>query len=63
MGLCLTNAPYEATQHVCHDSLHDLFANRTAFIDRINLDPDALISRLWSKFDLDPDYEKLLFPS
>jgi hypothetical protein len=26
----------------------------------INLDPDAIISRLWPKFDLDPSYEKVL---
>ena len=32
-----------------------------AFIERINLDPDAMISRLWPRFALDPDYEKLLF--
>ena len=30
------------------------------FIDRINLDPEAIITRLWPKFDLDPDYEKVL---
>jgi transposase len=50
----------EVTQHFCHDSLPDLFDDCKAFIDRINLDPDAMISRLWPKFDLDPDYEKLL---
>jgi len=53
----------EVTQHFCHDSLHDLFVNCKALIERINLDPDAMISRLWPKFDLDPDYEKLLFPT
>ena len=53
----------EVTQHFCHDSLHDLFVNCKTFIERINLDPDAMISRLWPKFDLDPDYEKLLFPT
>lgn len=31
-----------------------------AFIARINLDPEALITRLWPKFELDPEYEKLL---
>jgi transposase len=50
----------EVTQHHCHASLHDLFVNCKAFIDRINLDPDAMIARLWPRFDLDPQYEKLL---
>lgn len=50
----------DVTQHICHDSLHDLFLDCKAFIERINLDPDAMISRLWPRFDLDPDYEKLL---
>jgi len=30
------------------------------FIDRINLDPEAIIFRLWPKFELDPAYEKVL---
>jgi transposase len=51
----------EVTQHVCHDSLQDLFRDCKAFIERINLDPTAMISRLWPRFELDPDYEKLLF--
>jgi transposase len=51
----------EVTQHFCHASLHDLFCDCTAFVERINLDPLAMISRLWPKFDLDPAYEKLLF--
>jgi transposase len=50
----------EVTQHYCHSSLHELFQDCQAFIDRINLDPIALITRLWPKFDLDPEYEKLL---
>ena len=53
----------EVTQHFCHVSLNDLFLDCKAFIDAINLDPIAMISRLWPKFDLDPDYEKLLFSS
>jgi transposase len=51
----------EVTQHFCHASLHHLFCHCKAFIERINLDPLAMITRLWPKFDLDPDYEKLLF--
>lgn len=50
----------EVTQHFCHASLHDLFLDCKDFIAHINLDPDAMISRLWPKFDLDPVYEKLL---
>lgn len=50
----------EVTQHFCHPSLHDLFTDCPAFIERINRDPDAMVSRLWPRFDLDPDYEKLL---
>jgi len=50
----------EVTQHYCHASLDELFHNCKAFIDRINRDPIAMIARLWPKFDLDPDYEKLL---
>ena len=30
------------------------------FINNINLEPDLLLKRLWSKFELDPDFEKLL---
>jgi transposase len=51
----------EVTQHFCHVSLHDLFLDCRAFIDAINLDPITMISRLWPRFELDPDYEKLLF--
>jgi len=50
----------EVTQHFCHVSLRDLFLDCKAFIDQINLDPLAMISRLWPRFDLNPDYEKLL---
>jgi transposase len=50
----------EVTQHFCHASLHDLFCDCKAFVERINSDPWAMISRLWPKFVLDPDYEKLL---
>ena len=53
----------EVTQHFCHDTLSDLFDDCVAFIDRINLDPVRVVSRLWPKFELDPDYEKLLVSS
>lgn len=50
----------EVTQHFCHESLDDLFTDCIAFIERINSEPDAMIRRLWPRFDLDPDHEKLL---
>jgi len=51
----------DLTQHHCYQYLYQLEYACLAFIDRINLDPDAIITRLWPKFDLDPEYEKLLF--
>lgn len=51
----------ELTQHHCYKYLYQLERACFDFIDRINLDPEAIITRLWPKFDLDPDYEKLLF--
>ena len=50
----------EVTQHFCHDTLSDLFDDCLAFIDQINLDPNRIVTRLWPKFELDPDHEKLL---
>ena len=50
----------EVTQHFCHESLDDLFTDCIAFVERINSEPDSMICRLWPRFDLDPDYEKLL---
>jgi len=50
----------DVSQHHCHASVRDLFLDCIAFIQRINLDPEQIISRLWPKFDLDPNYEKLL---
>ncbi len=51
----------DLTQHHCYKYLYQLERACFDFIDRINLDPDAIISRLWPKFDLDPSYEKVLF--
>lgn len=50
----------EVTQHYCHLTMTELFKACKHFIDTINQDPDQIISRLWPKFELDPDYEKLL---
>ena len=50
----------DLTRHHCYKYLYQLERACLDFIDRINLDPEAIISRLWPKFDLDPAYEKLL---
>lgn len=50
----------EVTQHHSYPNLRALFDACIAFIARINRDPLRIISRLWPKFDLDPNYEKLL---
>ena len=50
----------EVTRNHCHETMRELFDACKAFIDRINLDPQAIISRLWPKFELDPNVEKLL---
>lgn len=51
----------DLTQHHCYKYLYQLERACFDFIDRINLDPEAIITRLWPNFDLDPLYEKLLF--
>ena len=50
----------EVTQQHCHSSIAALSQACHAFIERINLEPNLLIKRLWPRFDLDPDFEKLL---
>jgi transposase len=50
----------DVTQLYCHPSVHALLLDCLAFLERINLDPELILKRLWPKFDLDPDYEKLL---
>ena len=50
----------EVTKNHCHESMRALFDACKAFIDRINTDPQSILSRLWPKFELDPDFEKLL---
>jgi len=51
----------DLSQHHCFKYLYQLELACRNFIDLINLDPQAIISRLWPKFSLDPAYEKLLF--
>ena len=50
----------DVTQNHCYATMRELFDACKAFIDRINADPLQIISRLWPKFELDPEFEKLL---
>jgi transposase len=50
----------EVTRNHCYHTMRELFDACKAFIARINTDPQAIISRLWPKFELDPEFEKLL---
>ncbi len=50
----------DVTQLCCHSSLRELFDACKAFIDRVNRNPLAMIDRLWPRFELDPEAEKLL---
>lgn len=50
----------ELTQNHCYSTMRELFDACKAFVNQINADPLQIISRLWPKFDLDPDFEKLL---
>lgn len=50
----------EVTRNHCHPSMRHLFDACKAFIDRINAHPYQVVTRLWPKFELDPEYEKLL---
>jgi transposase len=50
----------DVTQNYCHLTMHQLFPDCISFIDSINQDPEQILKRLWPKFDLDPEFEKLL---
>ena len=50
----------EVTRNFCHATLRNLFDACKAFIERINADPQQLVSRLWPRFELDPEFEKFL---
>ena len=50
----------EVTQNYCYNTMRELFDACNAFIASINADPLQLVSHLWPKFELDPEYEKLL---
>jgi transposase len=47
------------TQLKCYQSVTKLFEACLAFIEEINKDPAGIIRRLWPRFELDPEIEKL----
>lgn len=47
------------TQNTCYKTTRELFDACKSFVEKINKDPDAIISRLWPIFQLDPEKEKL----
>jgi transposase len=49
----------EVTQHVCHKTLEALFIACKEFIDTLNREPLKITQRLWPRFELDPQIEKL----
>ncbi|MEZ6138945.1 MAG: IS630 family transposase [Zavarzinella sp.] len=51
----------EVTQHCCFATLRDLFDACKGFIDTLNETPDEIIKRLWPRFEVDPQAEKLRF--
>lgn len=51
----------EVTQGICYPTMKALFEACKQFIDRINLDPLAMIQRLWPRCEIDPETEKLRF--
>ena len=53
----------DVTRGHCHASLKALRVACQEFIARINGDAQAVIDRLWPKFDLDPEYEAKLLIS
>ena len=51
----------EVTQLHCYPTLKALFDACKAFVETINKNPLDLINRLWPRFELDPEKEKLQF--
>jgi transposase len=51
------------TRGHCHCSLKALRAACQQFIAAINADPEAVVDRLWPKFELDPEHEAKLLVS
>jgi len=50
----------DVTKNYCHQTMRQLFLDCISFIESINQDPEQILKRLWPKFDLDPEFEKLL---
>ena len=50
----------EVTRNFCHASMCHLFDACKAFIDRINANPQRVVSRLWPRFEPTPAFEKFL---
>lgn len=46
----------EVTQQHCYKTMREFFLACKSLIERINLEPEAIIQRLRSKFELDPDF-------
>jgi hypothetical protein len=53
----------EVTRGHCHSSLKALRAAGQHFIAAINGEPEAVVDRLWPKFELDPEHEAKLLVS
>lgn len=51
----------EVTQLRCYKTLRALFEACKSFVETINRHPLEIVSRLWPRFDLDPEEEKLGF--
>ncbi len=49
----------DVTQLQCYEKLRELFDACKAFVARINESPREIIGRLWPRFELDPEVEKL----
>jgi transposase len=49
----------DVTQLQCYGTLRELFEACKAFVARINETPLEIIGRLWPRFELDPEVEKL----
>jgi hypothetical protein len=53
----------EVTRGHCHVNRKALRAACQDFVEEINADPEAMVDRLWPKFELDPEYEAKLLVS
>ena len=53
----------QVTRGHCHASLAALRGACQRFIAGINAAPEAVVDRLWPKFELDPEYEAKLLVS